>query len=336
MIDAESSGRLNILRFPLILAVIFIHNYSTDVVFLDGTVGQVEISAVSNFTRNIISQGIARTAVPIFFLMSGYFFFLSFEWSWDKYFDKLKSRVWTLLIPFLTWNIATFLVLALAQTLPLTQEYFSGKSARISNFLFFDYLKAIFGIDRMPIAYQFWFIRDLIVLVILAPIIYFFIDRFSTLLVAVLGIFWLSGFWPLATPSSEAALFFSTGAFVSRKDKSILAFDRWSTPIFILYSISLVADTLLLEMPLSPYLHRASITLGVLTILCLSKIIFHNVKLKESLLALAGASFFVFAAHEPLLTITKKIVFKVIQPSSSFLVLILYFLIPIFLLLHPQ
>jgi len=47
---------------------------------------------------------------------------------------------------------------------------------------------------------------------------------------------------------------------------------------------------------------------------------------------LSGASFFVFAAHEPLLNTIRKIAFKMLVPASGAAILALYFLIPICLI----
>jgi hypothetical protein len=48
---------------------------------------------------------------------------------------------------------------------------------------------------------------------------------------------------------------------------------------------------------------------------------------------LSGASFFVFAAHEPLLRIIRKASYKLLSPRSGAAILALYFLIPICLIM---
>lgn len=332
MLNKEESQRLNILRFPLIVGVVFIHAYGSNVGFSGGSIGLTETNAVTDFVRNFISQGIATTAVPLFFLMSGYLFFLGFHGSRDDYFSKISSRVKTLLIPFLIWNIATLLLLAIAQSLPSTQEFFSGKNARISSFNFFDYANAIFGLDRSPISYQFWFIRDLMVLVVFSPVIYFIIKRIPVIFLSCLVACWFTSIWPLFSPSAEATLFFSIGATVACKDGSLFRLDNFAMPIIIAYLFTLLIDVFLIGFHLGQYVHRAGIVLGVLAFLCLSKTIVLRPKVKDALITLAATSFFVFASHEPLLTVVRKIVFKIIQPSSNFSTMALYFLIPIFVI----
>ena len=330
MLSKEESQRLNVLRFPLIVGVVFIHAYGSDVGFSGGSIGLTETNTVTDFVRNLISQGISRTAVPLFFLMSGYLFFLGFQGSRDEYFSKISSRVKTLLIPFLIWNISTLLVLAIAQSLPSTQEFFSGKNARISSFDLFDYINAIFGLDRSPISYQFWFIRDLIVLVIFSPVAYFIINRIPVIFLSFLLACWFTNIWPLFSPSAEATLFFSIGATVACKDKSLFRLDNFAIPIIIAYIFTLSIDIFLTGLQFGQYVHRVGIILGVLAFLSLSKKIVLRPKLNNALITFGATSFFVFAGHEPLLTVVKKIAFKIIQPSSNFSILALYFLIPTF------
>ncbi len=333
MLNNESSLRLNILRFPLIVGVVFIHAYETNVGLASSIVGVSQNSFLTEFVRNLISQGIARIAVPLFFLMSGYLFFAGVVWSKEKYAEKIKSRIKTLLIPFLFWNIATLILIALAQSLPLTQVYFSGKNALIASYSSFDYLSAIFGIDRSPISYQFWFIRDLMLLVLLAPIIFYLNKKLSFPFLCLLFIAWFISIWPIYAPSVEATLFFSTGCFLALTKKSLFSFDKYGKIITTVYALILIVDILFIKSDINPYLHKAGVILGVLAMLFATKLVVKSTILKQICLSLCKYSFFVYAAHEPLLTISRKVVYKIVQPSSTFLVLSLYFIIPTIVIL---
>ena len=76
MVSANVSSRLKAIRLPLIVGVVFIHAYSTQVLLGGGQrAGAAHVAFSAFFIRNLISQGIARIAVPMFFLMSGFLFF---------------------------------------------------------------------------------------------------------------------------------------------------------------------------------------------------------------------------------------------------------------------
>lgn len=331
MLNNESSLRLNLLRFPLIIGVVFIHAYGTTIDIAGGSIGTHDNSFISDLVRNLISNGIARIAVPMFFLMSGYFFFIKFTLTKKAYIEKLTSRIKTLLIPFLFWNSITLFAIAIAQKIPATQGYFSGKNIFIANFSWTDYLNAIFGIDRMPIAYQFWFIRDLMILVLITPIIHILNKTIPFIFLSLLAICWfLKKFYPISVPSIDATLFFSLGSFLAIRKKSLFAFDHYKKTIIAVYILIVIADVLLMTITkdIDSYLHKVAIISGVLAILSVTKFIIYFPALSAILLPLGNASFFVYAAHEPLLTIIKKITYKIIQPDSDYLTLVLYFTTP--------
>jgi hypothetical protein len=104
--------------------------------------------------------------------MSGYLFFEGFRYSWSAYGKKLRRRVDTLLIPLLFWSVATLLLFMVGENLPATRNYFLGSPQwpLVANFHWTDYLRA-FGIGVIcPIAYQFWYVRDLMAMVLLVPV----------------------------------------------------------------------------------------------------------------------------------------------------------------------
>jgi hypothetical protein len=332
MLSKESSIRLNLLRFPLIVGVVFIHAYGTTVGLSGGSVGVAQ-NGITDFVQNSISQGIARTAVPLFFLMSGYLFFAGVTWSKENYFNKIKSRIKTLLIPFLFWNVITLLLIALAQALPATQVYFSGNNVPIASFGVINYINAILGISRFPISYQFWFIRDLMLLVLLTPIINILSKKSPITFIAILFIFWFLDIWPINAPSSEATFFFGVGCLLSIMDKDLFSTDKYGVAIATTYIVVLAMDIVSIKSELNPFLHKIGIILGVIALLFSTKLIGKSQALRNTILSLSGASFFVFAAHEPLLTVSRKVAYKLIEPQYTYSVLGLYFLVPILVII---
>lgn len=332
MLNQESSHRLAVLRFPLIVGVVFVHAYETAVSMGGQTIGVSQNYAVVDFIRNIISQGIARTAVPLFFLMSGYLFFYAMNWSQDNYARKLRARARTLLVPFLFWNLAVLMAYAMAQHYPATARFFSGRTAMIAGFGVFDYFDAVFGLTHMPIAYQFWFIRDLMLLVMLAPVIYCINRRLALPFGLLLFVCWLFRVWPVPLLSIEASLFFSAGCWLGSRQLSLFGLDRYAPYALPLYLGVLVADALLINHPVHAYLQKSGILLGVVVMLYATRYAARAPGLRDALLWLAGASFFVFAAHEPLLMLARKSAYKMVNPESPLAVLGLYFAIPLVLI----
>lgn len=322
----EQSLRLQLLRFPLIISVVFIHAYGSTLIFSGMSAGAIENNQISNFIQSLISQEIARCAVPLFFLISGYLFFHDTLWSIDSYLKKIVSRARTLLIPFLFWNIFTLLMFFLAQSFPVTLSYFSGNKILIANYSFFDYFDAIFGITRYPISYQFWFIRDLMILVLLTPMIHFTLKWLPKTMLGIAFIFWLLN---IGENSSESAFFFVLGCYFSIHLQNIFFLDRkisqFLIPVLLIYSILIISNALFQEAASYKFMHKIGIIFGIPISLYLTQLILTLPRLKKIIISLAPASFFLYSVHEPLLTVLKKIAYKLLLPELNSAILFIYF-----------
>jgi surface polysaccharide O-acyltransferase-like enzyme len=62
--------RLDLIMFPLIVAIVFIHSYNR---------AYTTMGSAAMFVRNFISYGLSSIAVPTFFLISGFLFFYELE-----------------------------------------------------------------------------------------------------------------------------------------------------------------------------------------------------------------------------------------------------------------
>jgi len=136
---------------------------------VQGSIGVEHSSAWDDFVRFFISQGVARVAVPLFFLVSGYLFFLG-QWSWSSMRASSKRRVNTLLIPFLSGNSSTWAIYTAGRRIPQRECILEEGCGGRGRFLFLGYIGALFGISaRYPIDYHSGSFATLIALVVLAP-----------------------------------------------------------------------------------------------------------------------------------------------------------------------
>lgn len=107
--DNITSRTIERLRFPMTVLVLFIH-----VLPFAASQGGIEYTFPFNtdsWSHRFIyffNWIFPRVAVPMFCIISGYLFFQGLntvDCFKEKYKLKLKSRVKTLLIPYLLWNI---------------------------------------------------------------------------------------------------------------------------------------------------------------------------------------------------------------------------------------
>ena len=176
---------ISFLRFPLVVFVLFIHsdfrgiNSAWNPALLDTPF--LHLASISLSLGNIIdflSGSLAPLANPFFFFISGLLFFKGSDFSKKDYFDKLRSRTRSLLVPYVMWN-AIFLV-ALFVAEQLQPGWTSAIGKPIAQFGITDFLLSFWDISLIcnqggiaaPVDITMWFVRDLIILVILSPAIF--------------------------------------------------------------------------------------------------------------------------------------------------------------------
>jgi surface polysaccharide O-acyltransferase-like enzyme len=327
MFSERTFLRLDLLRFPLIVGVVYIHAYENWVEIAGQVVGVTAASSTADFVRNAISQGIARLSVPMLFLVSGYLFFREGEFTRSGYFRKVRARIHTLVLPLIFWNVFVLSVIGCLQSIPATALFFSGRNIPIGDYSLYDIVAAVFGIGRAPIAHQFWFVRDLLILLLLAPIFagLLRISPWPTLTLFLTC--WYLDLWPLAAPSAEATLFVAIGYFLALTRRDLFSLDRYGPAAVIAYVVLLTTDALFYGTSFGRQVHSLSVPFGMVALLYLSgKVIDFMPRLTAALISLSGASFFVFAAHDPLLTAVRKLAFSLVESEST--LLLLYFTVP--------
>jgi len=330
VIDKQSSERLSMLRFPLILGVIFIHVSGSVVTLKGSNLAGVEGYFLFALIQDFISNGLAKVAVPLFFFMSGFWFFLNFRLSLSSYKNKVKSRFYTLFIPFLFWNLFVMLFLFVAQIIPQTSIYFSGNKQSIITYSIFDFFNNLLGFTKFPIAYQFWFIRDLMVMVVLSPLLslIFKSKYFATVFGILLTVLWLFKVWPVYIPSLAAFYFFYIGCYISRYEINVFSIDRFGKSLCSIYIFLLLTDIATKNFTYNTSIHNLGILFGIASALCVTKHIWHHNKVKQALLNLGSCSFFIFALHEPLVTILMKVIYKVSPDNFDSFIIFVYLLMP--------
>lgn len=93
-----------------------------------------------------------------------------------------------------------------------------------------------------PILFTFWFMRDLIDVVVLTPVIYYAIKKLKGWFLLLLAIFYITSIWPYIPGLTITSLFFfSIGAYFSINNKLIVnEFKKYRNPVFLIYLILVV------------------------------------------------------------------------------------------------
>lgn len=335
MSDEEiQSKSIDFLRFPLIVGVIFIHNYSPTMVVQGVELGNNSFMPFYHVSSELFSRVLGNISVPLFFVISGFLFFLHTRFNKNVYLRKLRSRMKSLLIPYLFWNIAFLLLYYIVSRLSVVENWLKGVEYTPEFILSSLWGRASTTPMTYPIAYQFWFIRDLMVVVALTPLMYLLIKYTKVYGLGLFGVLWYLQLWPGCLQnhglSSTAWFFFYLGAWLSINEKNLVkTFGKVAIPIYIVYPVIVIWDLYTKGAPYNYYIAAAGVLIGIPFFFNLTSYYIGKGSWKTSLL-LSGSSFFVFAIHDPwLLSQFRKIGFKIFQPQTDGVLTFLYFVVPL-------
>jgi hypothetical protein len=135
------------------VAVVFIHTHMGNI-----SVGGESLIQESQFpcfaaVFHLLTDVFARIAVPCFFVIAGYLFFYGIKaWNKQVYFAKLKSRVHSLLIPYVFWNV--FWVVALYAGQLLFPHLLSGKNRLISDYGWQEWMDVCLALGGVTITHD--------------------------------------------------------------------------------------------------------------------------------------------------------------------------------------
>ena len=344
--DELLSKTISYLRFPLTVGVVFIHFDLSQGLDIGGITHGLNNPDWYYFIINLISGTLATIGIPLFFIISGFLFFYHKDLNRDVYKQKLQSRAKTLLVPFLLWNMIAILW-QFKCFLPGVSSFYPPVEVQLSpirvlntfinnNYgIFSSTQNAELGGVIIPIDGPLWYVRDLIVMVLLSPIVYCLTKRTDFLFVAINGIAWFLSSLYLSKDSSieiyismliTASFFFSCGAYYSiNKENFVMRFRKMKYAPYLFVFIA-ITDVLTKGMQYNIYIHKAGILLGIVSVVLIASKLLENNRVKVNK-TLANSSFFIFALHYMIISNIGKFSFIMLHvpDNNPFAMLALYF-----------
>ena len=314
-------------QFILCVLIVFIHS---SCLFMH-VPGNPELQMVfganwSSFIQLFIGEGICRIAVPLFMVISGYLFYLTFDGSLKSYGNKLKRRVFSLVIPYLFWSTLTFIVFFCAQRfLGLGDFFVTRNGTEINLWYLFDNI--VLNSYDSPL----WFCRYLIVLALLSIIFYWPLKKCPVVVFIVLLFLWIFDgklfVFSLPNLRYDSIFFYFFGALIALHKNFFSRLQSFvNKPVIItiisIFIIGLIIRTYYFCFQDSSYLldgnpnimldttSKVLIPLGIISFWYSYDLIF---KKQTYVWKLSTYSFLVYAAHHPLVSIIKKLTFRFIE-----------------------
>ena len=207
--------------FALTVLVIFVHafnmeyagNLLTGISFFTGSGSALyqdtdgsAMALMLLFARieNLFSETLGQAAVPGFFMISAYLFYRNIgkRLTFDMLGKKWKSRIRSLLVPYLLWNLFYLFVNIAVDR---------GAVELSPESVFF----AVVNYSCNPV---FWYMKQLILLTVFAPFIHAALKNRSVGAAFLFGAFLLSVFWaeiPYHIINEDALFYYMSGAYIS-------------------------------------------------------------------------------------------------------------------------
>lgn len=315
---------ITFLRFPAILLVVILHAYtSARGLYLGNANDYIHLSYV-------LSLCLGEMGVPLFFTISGFLFYKSYKNKISIYTSKLRTRMHSLLIPYLFWNASMILFYGIVQSIPQLNGYFSGNNLPIANYDFINFIRAFWDCghwnagDGLPILQPYWYIRNLMLLSILSPAIFYYLKVTKWLGVMIPAFCWI--YTPQLALSLSSLTFFSLGALIAINRIDIVSLIREKQKMFILVFIVLLIVEYFFHFympnPYNYYLHRITIIAGIPFLFGISLSLKDRIQMPA---LLTNASFLIYTIHFPVIMAIRRIGIKWISSISEGMNIILYF-----------
>jgi succinoglycan biosynthesis protein ExoH len=278
-INKEISKRIEMLRFLMIFGVVLLHvpQYVPIEQMGDG---------VFNFVKVLFQHAVFRATVPVLTFISGYLLFSSGNDT--NPLTMWKKKFTSLVVPFMFFNLTLLVLAYLAQV-----KFGVTMSYDLKNADFMTWMNAAFGVLENPINYPLNFVRDMVVLLVLAPVFGYVLrnNPFVGLLVVLL-IFLNNMDGALVLRDSMAIQFYVGGlAAVTKVDMTAL--DKHAKLLLVIFAVACVA---LVKFQIAN--RNAFVLIAPLFVWPAASLLV-NTKLGSWMAANAKYSFFVFIAHAP-------------------------------------
>lgn len=320
-ISSYNSTKIRVLSFIAIILVLYIHAiYKESINF-----------PIANSVQIFFGyDGIGLIANPLFYCISGFLFFVGIKTVADCT-PKIHKRIKSLMIPYLIWNIVFVLWYVALDLIPGASKYVnSDMVGSIFNTSFCGSIKELF---ITPAAFQLWFLRDLILYVLLSPIFYFLLKKVKLGLPFLLFVGGIIGL--LYLPSEIkiwGAFYFVLGGYIGLYIPLDSISQKISLRVATICGFLYLLNALLRAFVLYQWKGSDMVVemCGLIAIWKLYDTAFKycNEKWIILLSSLGGYAFFIYLFHEPVFNIIKKTGIKLVNQSEPSLIL-LYILNPI-------
>jgi hypothetical protein len=274
------------------------------------------------------------SVVPLLSMVSGWLFFSFRDDPLTQLATRIRRRFVSLYVPLVLWNLLFLVLLWSLFTVDRANPVLAQLNIDFATARPTQYINAVFALTQRPIGFQFWFVRDLFVTVLVSPVLFVMLRKAPYLGAIALAVVWFAelDLWIFFRP--DVLFFFYLGGLVRLRGIPV-ELTRTATLWLLLAYVALVTlrtvspyvvddDAVVVEMAT-----RVMRLIGVLA--CWG--IFQIAALSPTGAAIArygGFAFFLHAIHFPLIAAVKVALWSIV-PADSQLWMIVHYAVTVLL-----
>lgn len=216
-----TSKKFKFWSFISMVLLVFVHGYNLDVRYMQPWTIPGQNMSLTAFTEYFLANGIFRFRIPMLFIISGFLFALHDQ---KPYKQRTNKRLRTLLLPYLIWSAVGIIFTYALELFPFGKDMVANSNiVKIDDtrLLLHDYhwYELLFKWIFMPVPYQLWFIRVLLIYNIAYPAIRWCVTNRVACWVffSIAFLMWL-GTMGFGLFEGEGLLFFSLGIWIQKTD----------------------------------------------------------------------------------------------------------------------
>lgn len=272
------------------------------------------------------------SVVPLLSAISGWLFFAFLD---DREGDvaaalstRIRKRFFSLYLPLVTWNFLYLVALLALYAAAPEHSLFAALNIDVAHATPRQYFDAVFAVDHHPLAFQFWFVRDLFVTILLSPVLWLLLKRAPLLGAVALFGAWIVNYDFAIFFRPDVTFFFYLGGLIRAK-KLNLRLDGRAVAVIAIAYLALVTLR-----SLAPYVlhHSSALLAGFTRLMRLVGVlacwgVFMRVaetNFGAKLARLGPFAFFLYATHFPLMAEVKLQLWKLLPASNDFWMVVHY------------
>lgn len=299
VVDQNISSRINLMRILLISGIVFVHvPYDPETSAFTGANG------LFDWLRVFLGDSFFRIGVPCLSAISGYLLFQR-GWSAFDYGRVLRSKLKTVLVPFLLWNLGLFFLVLVVQRFGIGIGYFPDLWQASLR----ELASLALALEAFPVNLPLYFLRDLLVCILLSPVLARLVQRAPVLTCGLLFVLAILPDVTIGIVLKKSILFsFTFGIFLALHRVDTKALDRHAATgvVLTIAAAALLAIGLYWTGPNFPFgfdLARNTLSiLGALGFWLLSALLIRT-QAGRKLVGTGSLSFWIFCGHYPLLVV---------------------------------